>query len=106
MNTKANNRRQFRDVIHRFIEGKMTCYSAITVKADGGGDAVCIEAGKYRASLFMIHGMMKTMEREEITAALGISCHVLNTWESERPFMTLVYSNYKEFLIHLGELYT
>jgi hypothetical protein len=54
----------------------------------------------------MIHGMLKTMEREEITATLGISNHLLTAWESEKLFRTLVFSNYKEFLIHLGELYT
>jgi hypothetical protein len=106
MNANASNRRQFREVIQLFIEGKMNCYTAIVVKADGGEDAVCIEKSKYRASLFMIHGMLKTMEREEIADALGISCHLLNTWESEKLFRTLMYSNYKEFLIFLGELYT
>ena len=106
MNTKANNRRQFRAVIQLFIERKMNCYATITVKADGGEKAVCIQESKYRASLFMIHSMLKTMEREEITAALGISSHLLTTWEGEKLFRTLVFSNYKEFLIHLGEMYT
>jgi hypothetical protein len=106
MNTKANNRRQFRAVIQLFIERKMNCYATITVKADGGEEAVCIEESKYRASLFMIHSMLKTMERDEITAALGISSHLLTAWEGEQLFRTLVYSNYKEFLIHLGEMYT
>ena len=106
MNTNATNRRQFCDVIQQFIEGKMNCYATITVKADGGEEAVSIETGKYRASLFMIHGMLKTMEHEEIAAALGIASHLLNEWENEKLFKTLVYSNYKEFLVHLGELYT
>jgi hypothetical protein len=106
MNTQANNRRQFREVIQLFIERKMNCYATITVKADGAAEAVCIEEGKYRASLFMIHGMLKTMEREEITATLGISNHLLTAWEGEKLFRTLVFSNYKEFLIHLGEMYT
>jgi len=100
------NRRQFHEVIHKFIEGKMNCYATIMVKADGGEAAVSIEKSKYRASLFMIHGMLKTMEHEEIAAALGISCPLLNEWENEKWFRTLVYSNYKEFLMHLGELYT
>jgi hypothetical protein len=100
------DRRQFQDVIHKFIEGKMNSYASIMVKADGGAAPVSIEKNKYRASLFMIHGMLKTMEREEIAETLGISCRLLNRWEGEKPFRTLVYSNYKEFLIHLGELYT
>lgn len=84
----------------------MNCYATITVKADGGEAAVCIEESKYRASLFMIHTLLNTMEREEIAAALGISGHLLTTWEGEKLFRTLVFSNYKEFLIHLGEMYT
>jgi hypothetical protein len=106
MKTTANDLRQFREVIQLFIEGKMNCYATIMVKADGAVEAVCIEEGKYRASLFMIHSMLKTMEREEIAAALGIPCQLLTLWEGEKLFRTLVYSNYKEFLIHLGELYT
>ncbi len=106
MKTTANDLRQFREVIQMFIEGKMNCYATIMVKADCGEGGVSIEKRKYRASLFMIHSMLKTMEREEIADALGISCQLLNRWESEKLFKTLVYSNYKEFLIHLGELYT
>ncbi len=106
MKTTANDLRQFREVIQMFIEGKMNCYAAIMVKADCGEEGISIEKRKYRASLFMIHSMLKTMEREEIADALGISCQLLNGWESEKLFKTLVYSNYKEFLIHLGELYT
>ena len=106
MKTTANDLRQFREVIQMFIEGKMNCYATIMVKADCGEEGVSIEERKYRASLFMIHSMLKTMEREEITAALGISSHLLTTWEGEKLFRTLVFSNYKEFLIHLGEMYT
>jgi len=106
MKTTANDLRQFREVIQMFIEGKMNCYATVMVKADCGEEGVSIEKRKYRASLFMIHSMLKTMEREEIADALGISCQLLNGWESEKLFKTLVYSNYKEFLIHLGELYT
>ncbi len=106
MNTMTTNRRQFREVIQLFIEGKMNCYATIMIKADCGAEEGCIEKSKYRASLFMIHSMLKTMGREEIAAALGISCQLLNSWEGEKLFRTLVYSNYKEFLIHLGELYT
>lgn len=106
MKTTANDRRQFREVIQMFIEGKMNCYAAVTVKAESGEAGVSIEKGKYRASLFMIHSMLKTMEREEIADALGIPRRLLNIWESEKLFRTLMYSNYKEFLIFLGELYT
>jgi hypothetical protein len=106
MKTTANDLRQFREVIQLFIEGKMNCYATIMVKADCGEEGVSIEKRKYQASLFMIHSMLKTMEREEIAAALGIPCQLLNHWEGEKLFRTLMYSNYKEFLIHLGELYT
>jgi hypothetical protein len=60
----------------------------------------------YQAILFMIHGMLKTMEREEIADALGISCHRFNTWESKKLFRTLVCSNDKDFLMYLGGLCT
>jgi len=106
MKTNANDLRQFREVIQMFIEGKMNCYATIMVKVDCGMEEVHIEETKYRASLFMIHRMLKTMDHEEIAAALGISCPLLNEWENEKWFRTLVYSNYKEFLMHLGELYT
>jgi len=106
MNTIATNRRQFREVIQLFIEGKMNCYATIVVKAGCGTEEVRIEETQYRASLLMIHRMLKTMDHEEIAAALGISCPLLNEWENQKLFRTLVYSNYKEFLMHLGELYT
>ena len=106
MKTTANDLRQFREVIQMFIEGKMNCYATVMVKADCGEEGVSIEKRKYRASLFMIHSMLKTMEREEIAEALGVSSNLLHRWEGEKPFKTLIYSNYKEFLIFLGELYT
>ena len=54
----------------------------------------------------MLHRMLRTMEINEIVAMLELPFDLLNEWRSEKAFTTLVYSNYKEFLIYLGELYT
>jgi hypothetical protein len=105
-NTNDNHRRQFRDIIQLFIEGKMNSYNRIKVSFNCTEESVTIDRGKYRASLFMVHSMLKTMEHNEIAAALEMPCDLLARWENEKIFKTLMYSNYKEFLIYLGELYT
>jgi hypothetical protein len=46
------------------------------------------------------------MELNEISEKLEVPFDLLNNWKNEKPFKTLMYSNYKEFLIYLGELYT
>jgi hypothetical protein len=46
------------------------------------------------------------MEQNEIAAALEMPSEQLGLWENEKIFKTLMYSNYREFLIYLGELYT
>jgi hypothetical protein len=104
--TNDNDRRQFGDIIQLFIEGKMNSYDGIKVSLNSTEDSVTIERGKYRASLFMIHSMLRTMDHNEIAAALEMPFDLLGIWEKEKTFKTLVYSNYKEFLIFLGELYT
>lgn len=104
--TNNNHRKQFREVIHLFIEGKMNSYNRVRVGCNCTEVSTTIEREMYRASLFMIHSMLKTMEHNEIAAALEISCDLLREWENEKIFKTLIYSNYKEFLIYLGELYT
>lgn len=97
---------EFRKVIGLFIDGKMNSYDTIRVSAGSGEESIAIEKRKYRASLFMLHRMLKTMEPDEIAETLDIPCDLWNTWNNEKIFLTLVYSNYKEFLIFLGELYT
>ncbi len=102
----TNHRRQFREVIQLFIEKKMNSYDGIKVALNFREESITIETGKYRASLFMIHSMLRTMEQNEIAAALEMPSDLLGIWENEKIFKTLMYSNYKEFLIYLGELYT
>jgi hypothetical protein len=102
----TNHRRQFREVIQLFIEKKMNSYDGIKVALNFREESITIETGKYRASLFMIHSMLRTMEQNEIAAALEMPSDLLRIWENEKIFKTLMYSNYKEFLIYLGELYT
>ena len=97
---------QFREVIQLFIDGKMNSYNKIKVSCNGTEESIAIEKRKYQASLCMLHMMLKTMEPNEIAEALGIPSDLLKTWKSEKTFKTLMYSNYKEFLIYLGELYT
>ena len=102
----TNHRRQFREVIQLFIEKKMNSYDGIKVALNFTDESITIERGEYRASLFMIHSLLNTMEQNEIAAVLEIPCDLLESWENEKIFKTLIYSNYKEFLIYLGELYT
>jgi hypothetical protein len=96
----------FREVIQLFIDGKMNSYNKIKVTCDVMEESTTIETGKYRASLFMLHKMLRTMEINELAEKLELPFDLLNEWRSEKAFTTLVYSNYKEFLIYLGELYT
>ena len=95
----------FRGVIQLFIDGKMNSYNKITVSGTAGEGATAVEKRKYRASLFMVHMMLRTMESHEIADSLKIPYDLLIKWRNEKAFKTLVYSNYKEFLIYLGELY-
>ena len=96
----------FREVIQLFIDGKMNSFNRIKVSCDVMEETTTINKRKYRASLFMLHKMLKTMEINEIAEMLELPFDLLNEWRSEKAFTTLVYSNYKEFLIYLGELYT
>lgn len=104
--TNSNDRIEFREVIQMFIDGKMNLYDKIKVSLHSREESIDIEYRKYRASLFMLHTMLKTMEPTDIAEALDIPCDLLRKWTNEKPFKTLMYSNYKEFLIYLGELYT
>ena len=97
---------QFREVIQLFIDGKMNSYNKIKVSCNSTEESIAIAKRKYQASLFMIYRLLKTMEPNEIAETLGIPYDLLKTWKSEKTFKTLMYSNYKEFLIYLGELYT
>jgi len=102
----SKDRSAFRGVIQLFIDGKMNSYNTIRVSCTAAGASTAVDKRKYRASLFMIHRMLKTMESNEIAETLEISCKLLEEWSSEKIFTALVYSNYREFLIYLGELYT
>jgi hypothetical protein len=105
-NTTGKDLLQFRKVIQLFIDGKMNRYTTIKVRCDIREESITIEKRKYQASLFMIHRMLKTMELPAIAGRLDIPEDLLKRWENEKIFKTLIYSNYKEFLIYLGELYT
>ena len=96
----------FRGIIQLFIDGKMNSYNKIKVSCTATEESTTIEQRKYHASLFMLHKMLKTMESNEIAETLEIPHELLGKWRNEKTFTTLVYSNYKEFLIYLGELYT
>lgn len=104
----ANNKEriEFREIIQLFIDSKMNRYHNIKVSCHSKQESIAIEDSKYKASLFMLHTMLKTMEPTDIAEALDIPCDLLSQWTKEKPFKTLMYSNYKEFLIYLGELYT
>ena len=100
-----NELNQFREVIQLFIKGKARIYDKIKVRSNFTEESIVIEKRKYRASLFMIHSMLKTMGGNEIAETLEISYDLLKKWNNEKTFKALMYSNYKEFLIYLGDLY-
>jgi hypothetical protein len=104
--TNGKDLMAFRELIQLFIDGKMNSYNRVKVSCDVKGESTSIDKRKYRASLFMLHRMLRTMEINEIVEMLELPFDLLNEWRSEKAFTTLVYSNYKEFLIYLGELYT
>lgn len=106
-NTIYNNNElnQFREVIQLFIERKVKIYDKIKVRCNLTEESIVIEKRKYRASLFMIHSILKTMKKNEIAETLEISYDLLKKWNNEKTFKALMYSNYKEFLIYLGDLY-
>ena len=103
---KNKDRKQFRGIIQLFIDGKMNSYNKIKVSCDPTEGSITIEKTKYHASLFMLHRLLKTMELNEIAETLEVPFDLLSNWRNEKAFKTLMYSNYKEFLIYLGELYT
>ena len=104
----VNNKdqKQFRGIIQLFIDGKMNSYNKIKVSCDPTEGSITIEKTKYQASLFMLHRLLKTMELNEIAETLEVPFDLLSNWKNEKAFKSLMYSNYKEFLIYLGELYT
>ena len=97
---------QFRAIVQLFIDGKMNGYNKIKVSCSPTAESIIIEKTKYHASLFMLHRLLKTMELNEIAETLEVPFDLLSNWKNEKAFKTLMYSNYKEFLIYLGELYT
>jgi hypothetical protein len=105
-NINRKDLREFRKIIQLFIDGKMNSYTKIRVWCDIREESITVEKRMYQASLFMIHRMLNTMELPEIAGRLDIPDDLLRTWKNEKIFKTLMYSNYKEFLIYLGELYT
>ena len=100
------DQKQFREIIQLFIDGKMNSYNKIKVSCAPTEGSITIEKAKYQASLFMLHILLKTMELRHIAEILEIPFDLLNEWRNEKAFKTLMYSNYKEFLIYLSELYT
>ena len=105
-NGNNKDQKQFRTTIQLFIDGKMNSYNKIKVSCGPTEGSITIEKTKYQASLFMLHRLLKTMELNEIAETLEVPFDLLSGWKNEKAFKTLMYSNYKEFLIYLGELYT
>jgi hypothetical protein len=103
---KNKDRKQFRGIIQLFIDGKMNSYKTIRVSCGPKEESITIEKTKYHASLVMLHRLLKTMELNEIAEMLEVPFDLLNNWRNEKAFKALMYTNYKEFLIYLGELYT
>ena len=87
---KNKGRKQFREIIQLFIDGKMNSYNKIKVSCDPTEGLITIEKTKYHASLFMIHRLLKTMELNEITETLEIPFDLLSNWRNEKAFKTLM----------------
>ena len=104
----ANNSElnQFREVIQLFIEGKLKLYNKVKIRNNSTEESTIIGKTRYWASLLMIHSLLKTMRKDEIAETLEIPYDLLKKWNNDKMFQALMYSNYKEFLIYLGDLYT
>jgi hypothetical protein len=60
---------------------------------------------KYLASLWMITSVIGIMTKVEIAEQSGISCSLLQIWEEDKTFKSLIEGNYQEFLIYIVNLF-
>ena len=92
-------------LIQTFIEIKMKTYHELEengAEQDEERDGLRI---KYLASLWMISSVIGIMQREEIAEQSGISYRLLQSWEEDKMFKSLIECNYQEFLIYIVNLF-
>ena len=92
-------------LIQTFIEIKMKTYHELEgngTEQDEERDGLRI---KYLASLWMISSVIGIMQQEEIAEQSGISYRLLQSWEEDKMFKSLIECNYQEFLIYIVNLF-
>ena len=92
-------------LIQTFIEIKMKTYRELEgngTEQDEERDGLRI---KYLASLWMISSVIGIMQQEEIAEQSGISYRLLQSWEEDKMFKSLIECNYQEFLIYIVNLF-
>jgi hypothetical protein len=106
--TTGNNeakKNYMRKLIQTFIETKMKAYQELEgsgAEPDTERDSLRI---KYLASLWMISSVIGIMTREDIAEQAGIASGILQGWEEDKTFKSLVECNYQEFLIYIVNLF-
>jgi hypothetical protein len=106
--TTGNNeakKNYMRKLIQTFIETKMKTYHEMeenSAEQDEERDGLRI---KYLASLWMISSVIGIMTKEEIAEQSGSSCSLLQIWEEDKTFKSLIEGNYQEFLIYIVNLF-
>ena len=94
-----------RKLIQTFIETKMQTYRELeenSAEQDEERDGLRI---RYLASLWMISSVIGIMTKEEIAEQSGISYNLLQSWEEDKTFKSLIEGNYQEFLIYIVNLF-
>jgi len=106
--TTGNNeakKNYMRKLIQTFIETKMKTYRELegnSAEQDQERDGLRL---KYLASLWMISSVIGIMQQEEIAEQSGISYSLLQSWEEDKTFKSLIEYNYQEFLIYIVNLF-
>jgi len=106
--TTGNNEAKktyMRKLIQSFIETKMKAYCELVgdvEESDHERDSLKI---KYLASLWMISSVVGVMTMDDIAEQAGIASGILQGWEEDKTFKSLVECNYQEFLIYIVNLF-
>jgi hypothetical protein len=108
--TAGNNeakKNYMRKLIQTFIEIKMKMKTyrvleGISAEQDEERDGL---RKKYLTSLWMISSVIGIMQQEEIAEQSGISYSLLQNWEEDKTFKTLIECNYQDFLIYMVNLF-
>ena len=106
--TTGNNEAKIhymRKLIQTFIETKMKTYRELegnSAEQDQERDGLRL---KYLASLWMISSVVGVMTMDDIAEQAGIASGILQGWEEDKTFKSLVECNYQEFLIYIVNLF-